>query len=85
MPEELIKPSKDHWIVISAVLIVEREKAGFLSQDAFATACGWSQQFQSQIEDISKPIEHPGEHKIRITIAEKICEVLYGLNNKITG
>ena len=66
--EDLIKPAKYHRTIDGTELAKAREKTG-MSQAEFAARCGWSQQFQSQLE-------YPEEKLITVEKAEKIMEIL---------
>lgn len=61
-------PSIEHKTIDGSVLSTEREKTG-LSQAAFASECGHSQQFQQQLEA-------PGLHEITSARAERILYFL---------
>jgi transcriptional regulator with XRE-family HTH domain len=68
MRSKLIIPSTEHKNIDGSLLSAEREKTG-LSQAAFASECGHSQQYQQQIEA-------PGFHEIKTAKAEQIFAVL---------
>ncbi len=68
MRSKLIIPSTEHKTIDGVVLSAEREKTG-LSQAAFASECGHSQQYQQQIEAL-------GTHEITSAKAERILAVL---------
>lgn len=65
---KLIKPSIYHRTLNGIELVKRREAAG-LTQAEFAGRCGWSQQFQSQIEA-------PKEHEVCVDVANKIIQVI---------
>jgi transcriptional regulator with XRE-family HTH domain len=60
-------PSTEHKTIDGSVLSAEREKTG-LSQAAFASECGYSQQYQQQLET-------SGRHEITSAKAEQILAV----------
>ena len=68
MRSKLITPSTSHRSINGAELCKAREEIG-LSQAAFASECGYSQQYQQQIEA-------PGLHEIKTAKAEQILAVL---------
>ena len=68
MKSKLIIPSTEHKTINGLLLSAEREKIG-LSQAAFAAECGYSQQYQQQLES-------SGLHEITSARAERILYVL---------
>lgn len=70
--EKLITPSRYHRTLDGTVLAAMREEAG-LTQAEFAKKCGWSQQFQSQIEA-------PKVHEISTLKAETVQNILVALS-----
>lgn len=68
MRRKLITLSSEHRTIDGEVLSAEREKIG-LSQAAFASECGYSQQYQQQIET-------SGLHEIKTAKAEQILAIL---------
>jgi len=65
--DEIIFPAKYHRSLNGFALAEARQVAG-LSQEGFAKACGWSQQYQAQLEH--------GDNEIWLVTAEMIIKVL---------
>jgi transcriptional regulator with XRE-family HTH domain len=65
----LVSPSRYHRTLNGLVLLSAREAKG-MSQEQFARACGWSQQYQSQLEADKL-------HEVHVDVIIKILSVLY--------
>jgi len=65
--DSIIFPAKYHRSLNGFALAEARQVAG-LSQEGFAKACGWSQQYQAQLEH--------GDNEIWLVTAETIIKVL---------
>lgn len=65
---ELVRPSESHFVLDGTELVKARERLG-LSQGDFADGCGWTQQYQSQLES-------PEEHEISLETAKKIKAII---------
>lgn len=64
----VVGPSVWHRTIDGDKLVAARNRLG-MSQKAFAEACGYSQQFQQQIE-------RPGSWEVTTQMAQKIEDVL---------
>jgi transcriptional regulator with XRE-family HTH domain len=68
--DDIIKPAKFHRTLDGFALAQARG----VPQKEFAEKCGWSQQYQAQLEH--------GENEISLATAETITRVLTELNEK---
>ena len=65
---KLIRPSRFHFVIDGTALVKAREKRG-MTQAEFAEKCGWTQQFQSKLEQ-------PTEHEISREAGQSLERVL---------